>query len=73
MKKRHALSGAAFAATPSALVGAAVTTGSSWLYAAALVATALPVAASLLWRCIFAAKPAAVRRDLLELVKIENQ
>jgi hypothetical protein len=55
-----------------ALVTAAATTGTPWLYGLAVGATVLPWLAAITWRCVFAAKPAAVRRDLLELEKIEQ-
>ncbi|GAA3435923.1 hypothetical protein [Kutzneria kofuensis] len=56
-----------------ALVTAAVTTGTPWLYGLAVAATALPWVAEIVWRCVFAAMPEAVRRDLLELEKIGQE
>lgn len=57
-------------APAGALVAAAATTNTPWLYALAVGAAALPWAAAIVWRCVFAAKSEAVRRDLLELEKI---
>ncbi|GEB53843.1 hypothetical protein [Streptomyces cacaoi] len=72
MKKPRQPKAALAAGTPAAaFVAAAVTTHTPWLHALALATAALPWLGALTWRSLFARKPPAVRRDLLELARIE--
>ncbi|MFE1310928.1 hypothetical protein [Streptomyces sp. NPDC058755] len=64
---------AAAGGSSAALVTAAATTHTPWLYGLAVVSAAMPWLASLTWRMVFAAKPPAVRKDLLELARIEEK
>ncbi|SDO95347.1 hypothetical protein SAMN04487981_1152 [Streptomyces sp. cf386] len=64
---------AAAGGSTAALVTAAATTNTPWLYGLAVASASIPWLASLAWRCIFAAKPSAVRKDLLELARIEGE
>ncbi|MEU0195541.1 hypothetical protein ABZ250_37915 [Streptomyces afghaniensis] len=72
-KTRRLQATAAAGGTSAALVTAAATTGTPWLYGLAVASASLPWLASLAWRCFFAARPSAVRRDLLELARIEEE
>ncbi|WP_370945365.1 hypothetical protein AB5J62_40780 [Amycolatopsis sp. cg5] len=71
--RRTITPGAGTGATAAALVTAAVTTNMTWLYWLAAAVSALPWAGMLAWRGLFATKSTAVRRDLLDLVKIEEK
>jgi hypothetical protein len=56
----------------AAFITAAATTHTPWLYGLAVVSAVLPWLGSMTWRCVFATKPAEVRTDLLELMRIEG-
>ncbi|MFC6089074.1 hypothetical protein [Saccharothrix lopnurensis] len=60
-------------ATAAGLITAAATTNTMWLYWLAAAVSALPWVGTLAWRGLFAAKSTAVRQDLLDLVKIEEE
>jgi hypothetical protein len=59
-------------APSTALITAASITGHNWLYVLAVATALLPSAITIIWRYLFATRPASVRRDLLSLARIEQ-